>query len=303
MSPSHGIAYDAWAGTVAPRAGPAGDARHPRPHLDRHHGRPAVRHLGAARGSAARQADRRGLPSRGGAVRRRRGLRLAAHRRTTGPTSAPNRRSPATPSTATSAARPAPAAWPTRSATSSTPPATGTCCSWRRSRSSGGTSAPPSAARTCSPPSRARSWPATPAETWNCAGSSRRSSRRRRRRSGWRSGSEHDITISPVNTPATIAADPQFADRMPWQPAGRLVADQLPFPVRVVGEQPPAAAAGARRRPAHAQILTEVLGYDAERIAALRAAGRSARESLSNRYVRSSWRYECPDCSRARSRS
>jgi crotonobetainyl-CoA:carnitine CoA-transferase CaiB-like acyl-CoA transferase len=87
-------------------------------------------------------------------------------------------------------------------------------------------------------------------------------------------GQRHDITISPVNTPQTIAADPQFADRMPWQPATRLVADQLPFPVRVVGEQPPAAATAAPAAGQHtAEILAEVLGYDAGRIAALRNSG------------------------------
>jgi crotonobetainyl-CoA:carnitine CoA-transferase CaiB-like acyl-CoA transferase len=89
-----------------------------------------------------------------------------------------------------------------------------------------------------------------------------------------RIGQEHDIPIGPVNTPATISDDQQFADRMPWQPAERLVAEQLPFPVRVVGESPPAAATPAPAAGEHTeQVLTEVLGYDAERIAALRAAG------------------------------
>jgi crotonobetainyl-CoA:carnitine CoA-transferase CaiB-like acyl-CoA transferase len=87
-------------------------------------------------------------------------------------------------------------------------------------------------------------------------------------------GRLHDITISPVNTPQTMAADPQFADRMPFAPASRLVADQLPFPVRVVGEQPPAAATAAPTAGQHtAQVLAEVLGYDAQRIAALRDSG------------------------------
>lgn len=38
-------------------------------------------------------------------------------------------------------------------------------------------------------------------------------------------GAEHDVPIGPVNTPETIAGDPQFADRLPWQPASDLRAD------------------------------------------------------------------------------
>lgn len=87
-------------------------------------------------------------------------------------------------------------------------------------------------------------------------------------------GLAHDIPIGPVNTPATVAADPQFADRLPWQPTDRLVADQLPFPVRVVGEPPPAAT---RRAPkpgeATEEIVRDVLGYDDARYEELRKAG------------------------------
>jgi crotonobetainyl-CoA:carnitine CoA-transferase CaiB-like acyl-CoA transferase len=89
-----------------------------------------------------------------------------------------------------------------------------------------------------------------------------------------RIGLEHDVPIGPVNTPANIGDDPQFTDRMPWQPAGRLVAEQLPFPVRMAGEAPPAAPARAPAVGEHTgQVLTEILGYDAERVAALRKSG------------------------------
>jgi crotonobetainyl-CoA:carnitine CoA-transferase CaiB-like acyl-CoA transferase len=87
-------------------------------------------------------------------------------------------------------------------------------------------------------------------------------------------GLEHDFPVGPVNTPAGIGADPQFADRMPWQSADRLVADQLPFPVRVVGEEPPAAARRAPELGEHgAEILRDVLGYGDERISQLKADG------------------------------
>jgi crotonobetainyl-CoA:carnitine CoA-transferase CaiB-like acyl-CoA transferase len=87
-------------------------------------------------------------------------------------------------------------------------------------------------------------------------------------------GLAHDVPIGPVNTPATLAEDPQFIDRMPWQPAERLVADQLPFPVREAGAAPPAASAPAPSAGQHREeILREVLGYDADRIARLAAGG------------------------------
>lgn len=87
-------------------------------------------------------------------------------------------------------------------------------------------------------------------------------------------GLDHDVPIGPVNSPADIGADPQFADRMPWQPASRLVADQLPFPVRVVGERPPAAAWHAPALGEHTdEVLAEVLGYDAATLDRLRSDG------------------------------
>jgi crotonobetainyl-CoA:carnitine CoA-transferase CaiB-like acyl-CoA transferase len=98
-----------------------------------------------------------------------------------------------------------------------------------------------------------------------------------------RIGQEHDVPIGPVNTAASIGEDPQFTDRMPWQPARRLVADQLPFPVRVVGQAPPVAAAPAPAVGEHSdQILAEVLGYDAERIAALHKSGALGAEPKAN---------------------
>ena len=87
-------------------------------------------------------------------------------------------------------------------------------------------------------------------------------------------GLERDVPIGPVNTPESITADPQFADRMPWQPAARLTAEQLPFPVRVAGQAPPAAATAAPAPGQHSEeILRELLGYQEDRIAQLRKSG------------------------------
>jgi crotonobetainyl-CoA:carnitine CoA-transferase CaiB-like acyl-CoA transferase len=86
-------------------------------------------------------------------------------------------------------------------------------------------------------------------------------------------GNRADTPIAPVNTPRTIAEDPQFQDRMPWIPKERLGADQLPSPIKLVGEELPL----PERAPTAGQhtdaVLTEVLGYDPDRVAALRTAG------------------------------
>jgi len=88
-----------------------------------------------------------------------------------------------------------------------------------------------------------------------------------------RLGDEKNFPIAPVNTPKTIADDPQFQDRFPWYPASKHGAEMLPFPVKFLGEELP--------EPSHAptvgqhtqEVLGEVLGYDAERIESLRKGG------------------------------
>jgi crotonobetainyl-CoA:carnitine CoA-transferase CaiB-like acyl-CoA transferase len=79
---------------------------------------------------------------------------------------------------------------------------------------------------------------------------------------------EHNTTIAPVNTPQTIAVDPQFRDRLPWIDSRRLGADQLPFPVKFLEEEP----VDPRRAPTlgeHTEhVLRTVLGYDDEQVAA-----------------------------------
>jgi len=86
-------------------------------------------------------------------------------------------------------------------------------------------------------------------------------------------GNRANTPIAPVNTPQTLADDPQFQDRLPWIPQERVGHAQVPSPIKVVGEVHPlptkAPAAGEHTE----VILREVLGYDDERIAGLRAAG------------------------------
>ncbi|MBS1847396.1 MAG: CoA transferase [Actinobacteria bacterium] len=86
-------------------------------------------------------------------------------------------------------------------------------------------------------------------------------------------GLEVNTPIAPVNTPANIGDDPQFVDRLGWIPASELGADELPTPIKVVG--------GSIPNPTHAPtigqhtdaVLRDVAGYDDAKIAALRDAG------------------------------
>jgi crotonobetainyl-CoA:carnitine CoA-transferase CaiB-like acyl-CoA transferase len=85
---------------------------------------------------------------------------------------------------------------------------------------------------------------------------------------------EHNTTIAPVNTPKTIADDPQFLDRFDWLPKEVLGADELPVPVKFVG-------GAAMPVPTHAPTLGEhtedvlrtVLGKADDEIKALRESG------------------------------
>ncbi|HEX9765200.1 MAG TPA: CoA transferase, partial [Nitriliruptorales bacterium] len=83
---------------------------------------------------------------------------------------------------------------------------------------------------------------------------------------------EVNTPIAPVNTPRNIVDDPQFRDRFTILPHAEHGADMLSFPARFADEQLPP----PRRAPTvgehEAEILAD-LGYDAERIAGLRAAG------------------------------
>jgi len=86
-------------------------------------------------------------------------------------------------------------------------------------------------------------------------------------------GDEHNTTIGPVNTPQTIADDPQFADRFGWLPHEEHGIDMIPSAIKMVGEELPVPSKAPSAGEQTDEILAEVLGYDADRIAALHAAG------------------------------
>jgi crotonobetainyl-CoA:carnitine CoA-transferase CaiB-like acyl-CoA transferase len=86
-------------------------------------------------------------------------------------------------------------------------------------------------------------------------------------------GDEHDTPIAPVNTPQTLADDPQFQDRLPWYPREVLGAEQLPSPIKVLDEELPVPTKAPTVGQHTDEVLTGVLGYDGARVAALREAG------------------------------
>jgi crotonobetainyl-CoA:carnitine CoA-transferase CaiB-like acyl-CoA transferase len=86
-------------------------------------------------------------------------------------------------------------------------------------------------------------------------------------------GGRVNTPIAPVNTPQTLADDPQFQDRLPWIPASRLGADQLPTPIKFLGGE----AVVPEKAPTPGQhsdeVLRSVLGWDDARLEAARAEG------------------------------
>lgn len=86
-------------------------------------------------------------------------------------------------------------------------------------------------------------------------------------------GNEHNTPIAPVNTPRTIMEDPQFNARFTWLAKEDLEADMLAYPVHLE-DGPPRPPRRAPTAGEHSEeVLGEVAGYDAARLAALRRAG------------------------------
>lgn len=89
-----------------------------------------------------------------------------------------------------------------------------------------------------------------------------------------RFGLEVNTPIAPVNDVKSITRDPQFRARLPLRPYREAGTDLMPSPINLVGEALPAPAIAAVEPGRDTEtVLREVLGYDASRIAALRAAG------------------------------
>jgi crotonobetainyl-CoA:carnitine CoA-transferase CaiB-like acyl-CoA transferase len=86
-------------------------------------------------------------------------------------------------------------------------------------------------------------------------------------------GGEVNTPIAPVNTPKTIGDDPQFQARLGWIPRDRLGAEQMPVPLKVVDAELPLPTKAPEVGQHTNEVLEEVLGYDDRRIAMLRESG------------------------------
>ena len=86
-------------------------------------------------------------------------------------------------------------------------------------------------------------------------------------------GRDHNIPIAPVNTPRSIGADPQFRERLQWIPKEQLDADMLPYPVRIEGEAPPRPSRAPSPGQHTDEVLREVACCAEDRIDRLRSSG------------------------------
>lgn len=86
-------------------------------------------------------------------------------------------------------------------------------------------------------------------------------------------GNEKNFPIAPVNTPKTIADDPQFRDRFPLYPIAGHGAEMLPYPVKFAGVELPEPGHAPTVGEHNEAVLRSVLGYDTARIDALKRAG------------------------------
>jgi crotonobetainyl-CoA:carnitine CoA-transferase CaiB-like acyl-CoA transferase len=86
-------------------------------------------------------------------------------------------------------------------------------------------------------------------------------------------GLEHNTPIAPANSPKTLYDDPQFQDRFELLPADVVGADMLGTPIKFVDETLPMPAKAPTVGQHTEQVLRETLGWSDEQIGKARAAG------------------------------
>jgi crotonobetainyl-CoA:carnitine CoA-transferase CaiB-like acyl-CoA transferase len=86
-------------------------------------------------------------------------------------------------------------------------------------------------------------------------------------------GGRINTPIAPVNSSKTLLADPQFADRFPLLPQEEMGSEQIFTPLHFVGEELPTPDKAPTVGQHTDDVLRSVLGYDEAHIAAARDAG------------------------------
>ena len=87
-------------------------------------------------------------------------------------------------------------------------------------------------------------------------------------------GKRVNTPLCPVNSVKTIPGDPQFQDRLAMRPHQEAGTDLMPSPIKPIGESLPVPGVAAREAGRDTDaVLRDVLGYDEARIAALRGSG------------------------------
>ena len=271
--PSHGIAYDVWAGIVAPKVDENGDAYMPEHVSIGINAGPGVRRARAAR----RRAARRARPARAASSRSRSRTRpppsTGCAARPTRRTSGPSRRSPATRPTTTSGARPGTAGMEAGVRYQFYATTDGYVLFMASEREFW-----KNFCEGVGRPDLFERWPGAQYGDHARGNTELRAILREifasRSSAEWLEfGMEHNTPIAPSNTPKTIADDPQFRDRMPWIPASAVGADMLPTPIKFVGETLPEPTMAPTVGEHTEAVLRDVLGWDDDRIAAARDAG------------------------------
>ncbi len=264
--PSHGIAYDAWAGIAQPQTWRRRSVRDDRSRVDGHQRRAAVRRLRHPR----RRRSAPGRPAKAPGSRspsptpRQQWTGFVARRSSR--TSVPTTRSPATSPTTTSAASRRSPGCAAASATSSTSRPTATSCSCRPSASSGRTSARASAGRISSRRTRARSTPTTPAATPSSRRNWPRSSARARPRSGSSSAARSTRRSHRPTRRSRWPTTRSSRRGCGGCPARRSAPSRSRTPVKFIDEELPVPTMAPTVGEHTDAVLRDVLGYDDDQV-------------------------------------
>jgi crotonobetainyl-CoA:carnitine CoA-transferase CaiB-like acyl-CoA transferase len=86
-------------------------------------------------------------------------------------------------------------------------------------------------------------------------------------------GIEVNTPIAPVHTTQSIADDPQFRDRLSWIPTEQVGCEQLPIPIKFADVELPTPTMAPTLGQHTDTVLAEVLGYDDATLAQKRADG------------------------------